>query len=99
MGGIGLPELLIVLVIIMIIFGAGKIPGIGSAFGNTIRNFKRSMKESDEPDEKEVTVEEISQIKNGESSVPLRAVPETIESPDSETPPTSGNSPSDLPGK
>ncbi len=51
MGGIGLPELLIVLVIIMIIFGAGKIPQIGSAFGKTIKNFKQSMKEPDkEPD-------------------------------------------------
>lgn len=95
MGGIGLPELLIVLVIIMIIFGAGKIPGIGSAFGNTIRNFKRSMKESDEP---EVSVEEISQITKGESSVPLKAVPENVESSDSETPPSPGNSPSDVSG-
>ncbi|GJL78201.1 MAG: hypothetical protein NPINA01_11900 [Nitrospinaceae bacterium] len=80
MGGIGLPELLIVLVIIMIIFGAGKIPGIGSAFGNTIRNFKRSMKETDEP---EASVEEISQIKS-ENADALKAVPETSESSHSE---------------
>lgn len=48
MMGIGFPELMIILVIIMIIFGAGKLPEIGSAFGNSIKNFKKSMKESDE---------------------------------------------------
>jgi sec-independent protein translocase protein TatA len=48
MMGIGFPELMIILVIIMIIFGAGKLPEIGSAFGNSIRNFKKSMKEADD---------------------------------------------------
>ncbi len=46
--GIGFPELMIILVIIMIIFGAGKLPEIGSAFGNSIKNFKSSMKEADD---------------------------------------------------
>ena len=48
MMGIGFPELMIILVIIMIIFGAGKLPEIGSAFGNSIKNFKSSMKEADD---------------------------------------------------
>jgi TatA/E family protein of Tat protein translocase len=39
---------MIILVIIMIIFGAGKLPEIGSAFGNSIKNFKKSMKEAEE---------------------------------------------------
>ena len=39
---------MIILVIIMIIFGAGKLPEIGSAFGNSIKNFKKSMKDADE---------------------------------------------------
>jgi len=51
MMGIGFPELMIILVIIMIIFGAGKLPEIGSAFGNSIRNFKKSMKEAEEDTE------------------------------------------------
>ena len=46
--GIGFPELMIILVIIMIIFGAGKLPEIGSAFGNSIKNFKKSIKEAEE---------------------------------------------------
>ena len=49
--GIGFPELMIILVIIMIIFGAGKLPEIGSAFGNSIRNFKKSMKDAEKENE------------------------------------------------
>ena len=51
MMGIGFPELMIILVIIMIIFGAGKLPEIGSAFGRSIKNFRTSMKEAEEEEE------------------------------------------------
>ena len=54
MMGIGFPELMIILVIIMIIFGAGKLPEIGSAFGRSIKNFKSSMKEAEEAENTEV---------------------------------------------
>ena len=50
MMGIGFPELMVILIIIMIIFGAGKLPEIGSAFGRSIKNFKGSMKEAEEED-------------------------------------------------
>ena len=40
MFGIGMTELIIILVIILIIFGAGKLPEIGSGLGKAIRNFK-----------------------------------------------------------
>jgi TatA/E family protein of Tat protein translocase len=48
MMGIGFPELMVILIIIMIIFGAGKLPEIGNAFGRSIKNFKTSMKEAEE---------------------------------------------------
>ena len=50
MFGIGMPELIVILVIIMIIFGAGKLPEIGGGLGKAIRNFKSSMSD---PDKKE----------------------------------------------
>ena len=53
MMGIGVPELMIILVIIMIIFGAGKLPEIGSAFGRSIKNFKTSMREAEEAEQVE----------------------------------------------
>jgi sec-independent protein translocase protein TatA len=41
-GGIGMSELLVVLVIVLIIFGAGKLPEIGKGLGKGIRNFRRA---------------------------------------------------------
>jgi sec-independent protein translocase protein TatA len=52
MFGIGMPELIVVLVIIMIVFGAGKLPEIGSGIGKGIRNFKKSVSGEDSPAEK-----------------------------------------------
>lgn len=47
--GIGPVELTIVLVIVLIIFGAGKLPQIGDALGRGIKNFKRATEDKDEP--------------------------------------------------
>lgn len=63
MMGIGFPELMIILVIIMIIFGAGKLPEIGSAFGRSIKNFKSSMKEAEE-------AEQTAQVEGAEGQAP-----------------------------
>ena len=38
----GVPELLVILLIVLLIFGAGKLPAIGDALGRSIKNFKRS---------------------------------------------------------
>ncbi|MBI4383359.1 MAG: twin-arginine translocase TatA/TatE family subunit [Nitrospinae bacterium] len=70
MMGIGFPELMIILVIIMIIFGAGKLPEIGSAFGRSIKNFKSSMKEA----------EELPEGKGQGENQALKAVAESSES-------------------
>lgn len=42
MFGFGVPELLIILVIVLVVFGAGRLPEIGSALGKSIRNFKKA---------------------------------------------------------
>ena len=58
MFGIGMSELLIILLIILIIFGVGKLPEIGSALGKGIRNFKKSVNEDNEIANKETKKEE-----------------------------------------
>jgi sec-independent protein translocase protein TatA len=47
-GSLGFPELLLILLIVIIIFGAGKLPQLGRGLGDGIRNFKDSLK-GDEP--------------------------------------------------
>ena len=56
-GPIGPGELILILLIVFIIFGAGKLPQIGEALGKGIRNFKRSASGKDEVD---VTPKKIS---------------------------------------
>ena len=57
MGSVGAPELIIIALIAMLLFGAGRIADIGKGFGQGIKNFKLGLKESDEP-EKAAAVKE-----------------------------------------
>jgi sec-independent protein translocase protein TatA len=48
MFGLGMSELLIILVIVMVIFGAGKLPELGGALGKGIKNFRKAAEGKDE---------------------------------------------------
>ena len=48
--GLGFSELIIILVIVLLVFGAGKLPQIGEALGKSIKNFKRASAGKDEID-------------------------------------------------
>ena len=65
-GGIGMPELLVILVIVLIIFGANKLPQIGEGLGKGIRNFKKGVKDKEEISATSKKPEEISGEKNKE---------------------------------
>lgn len=45
MFGFGMPELIVLLVILLVVFGPGKIPQLGASLGGAIRNFKKASEE------------------------------------------------------
>ncbi len=62
-GGLGMPELLVILVIVLIIFGANKLPQIGEGLGKGIRNFKKGIKK----EEIDITPEGEQERRSGKS--------------------------------
>ncbi len=50
MFGFGMPELIVILLIVTVIFGAAKLPELGAAMGKSIKNFKSSIEGKDEID-------------------------------------------------
>ncbi len=63
MFGLGTQELIIILIIIVVLFGATRLPQIGSGIGQAIKNFKKSVREGDEID---VTPDKEAKEKNKE---------------------------------
>lgn len=55
MFGLGTQEMLIILVLVMIVFGAGKLPQVGSALGKALGNFRSGMDEADNGKEIDVS--------------------------------------------
>jgi sec-independent protein translocase protein TatA len=60
MGGLGFPEMVVIMVIALIIFGPKKLPELGSSMGKAIRNFKNSTNQREEIDVKQKKSKEIS---------------------------------------
>ncbi len=52
MPSIGVPELLLILLIVILIFGANKLPQLGKGLGQGLRNFKESIKGEEPPQDK-----------------------------------------------
>jgi len=80
-GGLGIWELIIILVIIIIIFGASRIKDIGKGLGEGIREFKKATKEADEKPEQiaEAKPKQIAESSKAESE-PVKEADEQKES-------------------
>jgi sec-independent protein translocase protein TatA len=50
MPSLGVPELVIIFLIVILLFGASRLPQIGKGLGEGIRNFKKGVKSDDAPD-------------------------------------------------
>lgn len=58
LGSLGLPELLVIFAIILIVFGAGKLPQLGKGLGEGISNFRDGLKNRDDKKSPSPTLEE-----------------------------------------
>lgn len=54
MPSLGVPELLIILVIVVVLFGASRLSGIGTALGGSIREFKKAVRDEETTDSTKV---------------------------------------------
>ncbi|MFA5517371.1 MAG: twin-arginine translocase TatA/TatE family subunit [Desulfuromonadales bacterium] len=62
MFGLGTQELIIILVLVLIVFGAGKLPQVGSALGKGMRNLKEGLKEGEEESAEAKKLEEEKKV-------------------------------------
>jgi len=70
-GSLGFTELILILMIVLIIFGAGKLPQLGEGVGKAIKGFKKSVQEAEAYD-----VDPQAQAENTASAAPVNAPPQ-----------------------
>lgn len=78
---IGPLELVLILVIVLLIFGAGKLPEIGKALGKSIREFKKAQGEGEEEDKSKTTKAAVAQSSNSHPSAGDKGTPTEHDSP------------------
>jgi sec-independent protein translocase protein TatA len=83
-GSIGMPELIIIFVIALIIFGPRKLPELGRSLGKSLAEFKRASNELKSTLEEEIRIEE--QQQRAEPVKPAVAAPTVATSPDLSSP-------------
>src|SRR5881628_3967963 len=77
----GMGELIVILLIVLVVFGANKLPGIGDALGRSIKNFKRASKVDDTDDEEEKAEEKPAPKKSLPAKKAAKQIDASISAP------------------
>jgi sec-independent protein translocase protein TatA len=88
MGSIGMPEMLVILVIALIIFGPRKLPELGKSLGKSLAEFKRASNDLRNTLEEEIKVDEQQNAQKAAATAPLPALPAATATPPVEPRPT-----------
>src|SRR5215470_4191488 len=67
----GMGELIVILLIVLVVFGANKLPGIGDALGRSIRNFKKASSPEDEDDKNDAKGDKKKELASAKTSKQL----------------------------
>jgi Tat protein translocase TatB subunit len=86
MGSIGMPEMVVIAVIALIIFGPRKLPELGKSLGKSIAEFKRASNELKNTLEEEIKTEELQEARKSAQIPPTHATPATAPSEPATTP-------------
>jgi sec-independent protein translocase protein TatA len=81
MGSIGMPEMVVIAVIALIIFGPRKLPELGKSLGKSIAEFKRASNELKNTLEEEIRTEELQEARKSAQIPPTQATPATPSEP------------------
>jgi TatA/E family protein of Tat protein translocase len=93
-GSIGMPELIIILVIALIIFGPRKLPELGRSLGRSINEFKKASNELRSTLEEEIRVEEQKdRVTAAAAATPPSATPPPVDAPTVSRTPTTTTTP------
>ena len=90
MGPIGMPEMVIIAVIALIIFGPRKLPELGKSLGKSIAEFKRASNELKNTLEEEIRTEELQEARKSAQIPPTTPTPPSTPAPVATTPAPEG---------
>jgi sec-independent protein translocase protein TatA len=93
MGPIGMPEMVVIAVIALIIFGPRKLPELGKSLGKSIAEFKRASNELKNTLEDEIRTEELQEARKSAQVPPSASVPATTSAPTSTSAPEGETTP------
>jgi len=93
MGPIGMPEMVVIAVIALIIFGPRKLPELGKSLGKSIAEFKRASNELKNTLEEEIRTEELHEARKSAQIPPSPATPPSAPAPVAPAPPEGETTP------